>query len=83
MYSIYFDENAGDEKGRFDLGIPGSLRDIAPIAGQVRDGLHVMLYDNEALEVEAVLEFEPAYQRWMARPLWDSVKHTQPDHALA
>ncbi len=74
MYRIYFDENAGDERGRFDLGIPGALRDIEPIASQLSDGMHVILYDSEELEVEAVLEFDQEYRCWMADPLWDTLK---------
>jgi hypothetical protein len=74
MYRIYFDGNEGDNDGRYDLGIPGSLLDIEPLAGKLSNGLHVILYDNEELEVEAVLEFEPKYNIWMARPLWDTLR---------
>jgi len=73
MYRIYFDGNEGDNDGRYDLGIPGSPRDIEPLADQLTNGLHVILYDNEELEVEAILEFEPKYSVWMARPLWDTL----------
>lgn len=73
MFRIYFDENEGDEEGRYDLGIPGSLQDIEPLAGQLADGLHVTLYEDGTFELEAVLEFEPKYKRWMARPLWETL----------
>jgi hypothetical protein len=74
MFRIYFDENEGDEDGRYDLGIPGSLEDIGPVADRLTDGLHVILYEDGSLEVEAVLEFEPKYKVWMARPLWDTLR---------
>ena len=74
MYRISFDENEGDEHGRYDLGIPGSLQDIGPLAGKLTDGLHVILYEDGTFEVEAVLEFEPKYNVWMARPLWDTLR---------
>jgi hypothetical protein len=74
MYRIYFDENEGDERGRYDLGIPGSLADIEPLADQLTDGMHVILYEDGTLEVEAILEFEPKYNSWMARPLWDTLR---------
>ena len=74
MYRIYFDGNAGDERGRFDLGIPGSSRDIKRLAGKLTEGLRVALYDDEELEVEAVLEFDTKYNIWMARPLWDTLR---------
>jgi hypothetical protein len=73
MFRIYFDENEADEHGRYDLGIPGSLMDIEPLSEQLSDGLHVILYEDGSLEVEAVLEFEPKYNVWMARPLWDTL----------
>jgi hypothetical protein len=74
MHRIYFDPNAGDERDRFDLGIPGALKDIELISSELSDGMHVILYDNDQLEVEAVLEFDQKYQRWMAYPLWDTLK---------
>lgn len=61
MYRIYFDGNAGDGRDRYDLGLPGSLADIEPLADHLADGMHVILYDDEEPEVEAVLEFEPRY----------------------
>ena len=68
----YVDE--GDEHDRYDLGIPGSLKDIEPLAGKLSDGLHVILYEDGSLEVEAILEFEPKYNIWMARPLWETLR---------
>ncbi len=76
MHRIYFDENAGDGNGRYDLGIPGSRRDLAPLAGELGNGLHVMLYDGQEIEVEAVLEFDEASDRWMALPLWDTIRRS-------
>ncbi len=72
MDRVYFDENAGNEHGRYDLGIPGSRRDLVQLAGKLSNGDHVMLYDRQEFEVEAVLEFDPASNRWMAVPLWDT-----------
>jgi hypothetical protein len=74
MHRIYFDANEGDERGRYDLAIPGALKDIEPIASELTDGMHVILYDGEGLEIEAVLEFDHNYRQWMARPLWNTLK---------
>ena len=76
MLRIYFDPNEGDERDRSDLGIPGALRDIEPVAAEMAEGMHVILYDNEELEVEAVLELDRASERWMARPLWDTLRRS-------
>jgi hypothetical protein len=74
MDRIYFDENAGDTRGRYDLGIQGSRRDLDILAGKLRNGLHVTLYDGQEIEVEAVLEFDQASNRWMASPLWNTLR---------
>jgi hypothetical protein len=75
VHRIYFDTNEGDEDDRFDLGIPGSLKDIAPIADNLRDGMRVVLYMTDELEVEAILEFEPKYGHWLARADWSTIKY--------
>ncbi len=74
MYRIYFDENEGDEQNRFDLGIPGSLRDIELLAGKLTHGLRVLCYDDQEIEVEAILEWDTKYNQWMARPLWETIR---------
>ena len=76
MHRIYFDENARDEQGRCNLGMRGSLRDIEPIAAELADGMHVILYDNEELEVEAILQYDTQHQRWMASPIWSTLKRS-------
>ena len=74
MDRIYFDENAGVEHGRHDLGISGSRRDLERLGSKLSNGLHVMLYDGQEIEVEAVLEFDQVSNRWMALPLWNTVQ---------
>jgi hypothetical protein len=74
VHRIYFDVNSGDNKDRYDLGIPGSLKDIEPIADQLSDGLRVVLFDSDGLEVEATIEFDKHHNRWMARPIWETLK---------
>lgn len=76
MDRIYFDENAGDERGRYDLGIPGSRRDLEQLAGKLGNGVHILLYDGQEIEVEAVLEFDQASNRWMALPLWNTLRRS-------
>ncbi len=74
MDRIYFDENASHERGRHDLGIPGSRRDLERLTGKLGNGVHVILYDDQEIEVEAVLEFDQASNRWMALPLWNTIR---------
>jgi len=74
LYRIYFDANEGDEQDRFDLAIPGSSRDIEPLAGKLTHGMRVLCYDDQAIEVEAILEWDTKYKQWMARPLWETIR---------
>jgi len=73
LHRIYFDTNAGDG-ARYDLGLRGSLEDIAPISDQLQDGMRVVIYMTGELEMEATLEFDQKYGRWMARPIEGTTK---------
>jgi len=75
VYRIWFDTNEGDGFGRYDLGLPGSRRDIAPIADKLNEGMRVIIYMGNELEMEATLEFDPKYDRWMAQPIKGTIKH--------
>ncbi len=79
MHRIYFDTNDQPDQERFGLWVLGSLADIAPIAGQLRDGLRVVIYMTGEMEMEAVLEFDPAWNAWTARPDWKTVKYLDGD----
>lgn len=75
LYRIYCDGNAVDERGRFDLGIRGSLRDIEPIADKLQEGMRVVLNMEDEIEMEATLEFDPKHNQWWAQPIKDTKKH--------
>jgi hypothetical protein len=74
MYRIYFDTN-DMFGGRYELGLPGSLRDIEPIADKLRDGMHVIIYMTNELEMEAVVSFDVERNRWMAAPVEGTIKY--------
>jgi len=77
MYRIYFDENERDASGRYYLGIPGSLKDIAPIADHLKDGLRVVIYMAHELEMEAVLEWDRRNNCWMARSIEGTLQYLE------
>lgn len=79
LYRIYFDENEGDEQDRFDLGIPGSLADLEPLTGTLTNGMRVLCYDNQSIEVEAILEWDAKYHQWWGRPLWETIRRLDKD----
>ena len=71
---IYFDSNEGDENGRFDLGIAGSLEDIAVLGARLKEGMRVVIYMSGELEMEAILEWDSRSNCWMGRPIEGSLK---------
>ncbi len=79
MHRIYFDlhEGPGDFPGdrRYTLWLSNSLKDIAPIASELRDGLRVVIYMTGELEMEAVLEFDPKHGTWMAHGDFATIIH--------
>jgi len=77
MYRIYFDTNEGDASGRYYLGIPGSLKDIAPIAHHLKDELRIVMYMSHELEMEAMLEWDERNNCWMARPVEGTLKYIE------
>jgi hypothetical protein len=70
---IYFDGNEGDEKGRYQLGIPGSLEDIARLGDKIRVGQSVKLLEADGdFEIDAILERDaagPWKGQWMGAPV--------------
>ncbi|HTK85431.1 MAG TPA: hypothetical protein VL625_10135 [Patescibacteria group bacterium] len=68
MYRIYFDANKWDGQ-RYSLGVPGALKDIEPIADKLTEGMLVLIYMPDELEMQATLEFDAKNQKWWARPV--------------
>ncbi len=85
MLRFYFDENAGDAGHRVDLGPPGALRDIAPVAGRMQDGLRVNHCDDASTWVGPESRFDRGRQRWMGVPFRDTTRRlAEPSyHVLA
>ena len=75
MHRIYFDTNEGDQHGRYNLGIPGALEDIEAIADQLFEGLKVIIYMGNELEMEAVLVFDARSRNWMDNPIAETTKY--------
>ena len=64
---IYFDANSRLADGRYDLGLSECVESMANAAVSFKDGDKVLLYDEDGLELEAILEFDAKYQIWTAR----------------
>jgi hypothetical protein len=42
------------------------------------DGMPLILYDDESMEVEAIAEFDEAFQQWYAIPDWSTRRDLPP-----
>ena len=74
VHRICFDTSEGDELGRYSLDIPQALKDIAPVADKLAVGMHVVIYMTGEVEVEAVLDFDKEQLRWVASPIWSTLR---------
>ncbi len=75
MHRVSFDTNEGSHDIGYWLHLPNSLLDIASIGNNIHDGLHVIIYMPDELEMEAVLKFDKEGGFWKAIPIPDTIKH--------
>jgi len=67
MHRIFYDPHNGPDPERYSLGVAGAVKDMEPIADQLRDGLPVTLYTYDLPDIQAVLEWDEVWG-WTARP---------------
>lgn len=72
MIRIYADFNHRDEQGRVELDTVGSLADIKQHADILADGMTVLLYMEDELEVEGTLTFDGI---WLASPNFATLRY--------
>jgi hypothetical protein len=66
LVRIFADFNNTDEKGRIRL-TSGSFNDIHEQKVELRDGLQVLLDDNDELTAIGILEFSKEETVWVAK----------------
>lgn len=76
MHRVYFDTNEGcvDRDG-YGLWSDTSREDLARIPDGPRDGMMVILYMTDELEMEAVLAFDSERNVWIALPVPGTTKY--------
>lgn len=72
MLRIYADFNNSDEQGRVRLNTAGSKKDLDAHAGELADGLRVILHMMDEFEVDGALVFD---QIWRGVPDWGTIRH--------
>jgi hypothetical protein len=76
VYRVFFDTNTGTVDGRgYRLWFDKSRSDLARIPGGPREGMRVIIYMDEELEMEATLAFDLASKAWIAIPVAGTTKY--------
>lgn len=80
---VYADFHNADAKGRLRLNCIGTLKDLARQQIQLREGLVLTLYTDDAdgrgnpddLEVAGVVEYSEDEKCWVAKIEWTAIRH--------
>jgi hypothetical protein len=71
--TVYADFHNADPQGRVRLNCVGTIRDLAEKQITLREGLRLMLSDDE-LEAEGEVHFTPEESLWVAVIDWSAVR---------
>jgi len=69
MNRIFFDTNAGTSEAGYLLHFAKSLEDINEIEGGPYEGMNVIIYMPDELEMEAILRFDDEFECWRGVPV--------------
>jgi hypothetical protein len=72
---IFFDTNEGTHAHGYELSLPLSLADLAALGDRLRDGLEVIIYMPDELEMRAVLNFAVEQHIWIAQPIEGTIRY--------
>ena len=75
MIRIYADFNHCDDRGRVLLDTVGSVADIKQHGKALVEGMVVLLYMEDELEVQGTLVFDAV---WRANPDFSTLRHLDP-----
>ena len=75
MIKIYADFNHQDDQGRVLLDTVGSLADIKKHETVLAEGMVVLLYVDDELEVQGTLGFDRV---WLATPDFETLRYIKP-----
>lgn len=74
MKRIFVDFNNADAEGRVRLNINGALADIEIQHIELRNGLQLVLDDNESFKIIGIVEFSETENIWVAKINWNDLK---------
>ena len=71
--AIYVDFMNADPQGRVRMNCTGTFEDLDRLALSMRDGLRVLVHDEE-LEADGEVSFSQSEQIWVARIDWNALR---------
>lgn len=74
MHRVFFDVNEGNQCG-YKLNLPHSIIDISSIDDGIKDGMRIIIYMPDELEMEAIAKYSENYNCWIAIPILSTLKH--------
>jgi hypothetical protein len=88
---IYADFHNADPQGRLRLTCDGTISDLARLGLQLREGLAIELYmddanaagDDDPLRASGIVRFSRGEQCWVAEIDWDAVRNASAADAAA
>lgn len=72
--SIFVDFNNADTEGKVRLNVNGALRDIKAKSIIMKEGLELLLDDEDEFRVKGVVEFSKKENIWVAKVDWSKLE---------
>jgi hypothetical protein len=69
LHRVFFDPNDGSQEFGYDLKFAQSKIDLDSIGKELCEGLRVIVYQPDELEVEAILHFDSSAGCLLASPI--------------
>lgn len=71
---IFADFNNADEGGRVRLNCNGTIEDIQRLEIELKEGMQMILYDDEALKTIGIVKYSEKESIWVAEINRDNFK---------
>lgn len=71
---IFADFHNADKSGRIRLNVHGAIRDIQRLNIELKEGMQIILDDEEGLSAIGEIKFSKEENIWVAEINWDTLK---------
>ena len=70
---LFADFNNADRQGRVRLNTNGTFADIKKLKLELKEGMQVLLHDDDCLETVGQLKYSDEENIWVAELNWDTL----------